>query len=195
MPISMKVSIDFSQFKQALSQLGEKHFRAAGMIAVNDTARQANNLAVKLVAKESGLKSSDVRKRVRIIRASRSTLTAIVRGSGRALPLYTFNARQTKAGVSAKAWGKRKVYRGSFIATMRTGHVGVFTRTGDDRLPIKELFGPGVAGTMGRAEVRAQIEALIRERLPINVKRQMERRLRAISGKARLAAAAKSKLR
>jgi hypothetical protein len=32
----------------------------------------------------------------------------------------------------------------AFIARMRSGHTGVFRRTGDTRLPIVELFGPSI---------------------------------------------------
>lgn len=195
MAVDVRVSIDFSAFDAALTELGPKNFNAAAMIAVNETARQVNSKAASLVAKEAGFKVADVRKRLRMIKATRTTLTAIVRGSGRAMPLSTFGARQVAKGVSANAWGHRKVYPGAFLATMKTGHRGVFKRLGDDRLPIKELFGPGVASTMGQPAIRAALEQLISERLPINLQRQFERRLRALSGKAKLSAAARQKLR
>ncbi|MBK8159133.1 MAG: phage tail protein [Rhodospirillaceae bacterium] len=195
MSIGIKVQIDFSAFSEALDALGDKHFRAAGMIAVNDTLRQANKAAVSAIAKAGSIKVADVRKRLRAIKATRENLTGILRASKYALPLVAFSARQVKAGVTAREWGQRRTYKGAFIATMKTGHRGVFKRVGDDRLPIRQLWGPGVGHVMRAPDVRADLEALIRERLPINLKRQIERRLRVISGKAKLSAASQRKLR
>jgi len=36
---------------------------------------------------------------------------------------------------------KRTLVRSAFIATMSSGHTGVFTRRGPERLPIRELLG------------------------------------------------------
>jgi hypothetical protein len=37
--------------------------------------------------------------------------------------------------------GKRTLVKGAFVATMKSGHVGIFRREGKARLPIKELRG------------------------------------------------------
>ena len=59
------------------------------------------------------------------------------------IPLFDFGARQTKRGVSYNLGG-RKTLAGAFIATMPTGHEGVFMRKGANRLPIQERFGPSL---------------------------------------------------
>lgn len=48
------------------------------------------------------------------------------------------NARQTKAGVRQGS----KFYQGAFLATMKSGHLGIFERRGKSRLPIVEVGQP-----------------------------------------------------
>jgi len=180
------IRVDASRFMAALDALKPAQARAASVVAVNETARQTTSFATRLVAKDLGLKVGDVRAKMTVIRATKSNLLAIIRPSGRAIPLYAYKARQTKRGVSATAWGKRKLYRGTFIAMMPGGHVGVFKRVGATRLPIKELFEPSIGHAFGREPTRSQIEAFIRQKLPVNVARQLQRRLRVLSGKVSL---------
>jgi hypothetical protein len=68
--------------------------------------------------------------------------------SGAPVPVAAFPHRQTKRGVSvAINQGARALIRSAFVATMRSGHRGVFTRAGpgSPRLPIKELFSTRVS--------------------------------------------------
>ena len=60
---------------------------------------------------------------------------------GGLVPVADFPHKQTRGGVSVIInTGKRVLIKGAFEATMRSGHVGVFMRKGQGRLPIKELF-------------------------------------------------------
>lgn len=62
--------------------------------------------------------------------------------SAKPVPLVAYPHRQTKKGVSVEVnRGKRTLVKGSFKASMKSGHQGVFKRTGKARLPIKELRG------------------------------------------------------
>jgi len=47
-------------------------------------------------------------------------------------------------GVTARLGGRTKRYSNAFLATMASGHQGVFQRKTTARLPIKELFGPSI---------------------------------------------------
>jgi hypothetical protein len=61
--------------------------------------------------------------------------------SGALVPVAAFPHRQTKKGVSvAINVSSRKTIRSAFIATMRSGHEGVFVRRGKKHLPIREAF-------------------------------------------------------
>ena len=62
--------------------------------------------------------------------------------SGEPVPLVAYPYRQTKKGVSVEVnRGKRTLVKGSFVATMASGHKGVLQRRGKARLPLRELFG------------------------------------------------------
>jgi hypothetical protein len=49
---------------------------------------------------------------------------------------------RSQGGVAVEVnTGKRTIVRGAFLATMRSGHEGIFRRRGSARLPIHELLG------------------------------------------------------
>jgi hypothetical protein len=87
------------------------------------------------------------------------------RGSGKEIPLAKYPARQTKRGVSVLVnKGKRKLVRGAFLATMKSGHTGVFRREGKQRLPIKHALSSRVSDVFhdaGRAEGVTRRGALV----------------------------------
>lgn len=61
------------------------------------------------------------------------------------IPLADYPRGQTKTGVTVGVnKGKRSLIKGAFLATMKSGHQGVFVREshgkGSKRLPIRELF-------------------------------------------------------
>jgi Prophage minor tail protein Z (GPZ) len=57
------------------------------------------------------------------------------------VPMADYPFRQVKRGVSvAINKGARSLVKGAFVATMQSGHTGVFVRKGKARLPIEELF-------------------------------------------------------
>jgi hypothetical protein len=71
---------------------------------------------------------------------------------GTRIPVSAFNPRQVQAGVSVGInAGKRKTIKHAFIATMKSGHTGVWVREGNSRLPIRELYTTRVADLFGDA--------------------------------------------
>ncbi len=114
--------------------------------SINRTLRSAKGKAAKRIAQDIKVKQKQIRRQVAISKANHKRWQGSLTIWGRAVPLIGFGARQTKRGVSymlAKAEG-RQMIPSAFIATMPTGHRGVFTRTTDERLPIRERFGPSV---------------------------------------------------
>jgi hypothetical protein len=82
---------------------------------------------------------------------------------GKPLPLIAFGARQTRAGVSVEVTkGKRSIINAAFIATMQSGHKGVFMRRGPKRIaskgryagkmrqPIYELFTATISSALAK---------------------------------------------
>lgn len=111
--------------------------------ALNRSIASARTAMVAVIAPDIGLKSGDVRDRLRIQEATNDRAVARLYASSKRIPVIDFNAKASKrGGVTARLPGSP--YRRAFIATMGTGHRGVFERKGKPRLPIRELFGPSI---------------------------------------------------
>lgn len=115
--------------------------RKAGATALRDMRseatkriRQRKRIAPKYISRALSLarpRGSDI-----------ASMSWAVNVSGEPVPLVAYPHRQTAKGVSVEVnRGKRTLIKGAFVATMKSGHEGVFRRTGKARLPIKELRG------------------------------------------------------
>jgi hypothetical protein len=127
-------------------------------------------------------------------RATKGKPEAEITGRGRGLALSYFDAKQEGQSVRTLGIGKEKFksvirktgrrYGGkvtvlvrkiggrkevvtdprSFIAQTKSGHIAVFQRIGKARLPLKELFGPGVAGLFGNKKIFDNMNRIITEK-------------------------------
>lgn len=158
---------------RTLSHAEREVFPRAAARAINRTAQTIMSQSIREIAKRMGVRQKDVRDVTRLNRATPSRLFAVITFRGRPLNLIRFKARQTKRGVSATPWGKRRVFPMTFIATVR-GREGVFVRQKVGgrrvgRLPIRGVTGPGVAKTAAgpalTAARRAEVARLLPERL------------------------------
>ena len=85
------------------------------------------------------------------------------------------------AGVTAKAWGRAKVYKSAFIARGGSGNTVVFTRTGSGRdSKLKALHGPSVRNTFIKPAMETIMQNKGRERLPIELQRSLNRAMKGI---------------
>lgn len=170
------VKADIKAALRELNRVQREQVPKAAARALNTTASQVQSAAVKELAAETGLKQKDVREVLRRTRATWTNLVAAVIATGRAVNLIRFT-RQTRdaarkgPGVRANAWGKPRVYRGTFIGNQgRT----VFVRQGEGRLPIKPVHGPSIPREMAREKVKKHLEQTIKTRWPINFARELK---------------------
>jgi len=133
------VRLDASKWEAALKKLGKAAPKAV-IRALNRSIVSSRAVMARAVATDLGVKVSVAKDAMWTANATASNPTARLSAQGARLPLMAFGARQTKRGVSAKVEGQRKVYPGTFLATMRSGHQGAFGRRGQTRLPIDERF-------------------------------------------------------
>ena len=115
--------------------------------AAKRTAITGRTLATRQIAKEAGLKVSVVRRSVR------SQGSQII-GEGGIINLGAFAARRRRRGISARPYGRRRLFRGAFFIG-----AGVFRREPDGQNPnrpgkltkhsqrVRPLGGPGIANT------------------------------------------------
>lgn len=115
--------------------------RKAGATALRDMRSET----VKRIRFRKRIRSRYISRALTLRRAKGSDIAAMewaIDVSGEPVPLVAYPHRQTRNGVSVEVnRGKRTLVAGSFVATMRSGHQGVFRRRGNGRLPIDELRG------------------------------------------------------
>lgn len=137
--------------------------------------RVATAAAREMKSAGYNLKISDIKKGLTKQKATANNLTARVVASGKPIPLIRYSARQTNKGVTVNVLNGRKLIAHAFIATMPSGHTGVFIRQGTGRhkrvtkgsktswhaLPIKELFGPGVPDGLANRSVQEALQRVV----------------------------------
>ncbi len=119
----------------------KRALRKAGATALRDMRSEAS----KRIRARKRIKTRYISRALTMRRATGSDIAAMswaLNVSGEPVPLVAYPHRQTKKGVSVEVnRGKRTLIKGSFVATMKSGHAGVFRRQGKARLPIEELRG------------------------------------------------------
>lgn len=186
---SVNVKADISQALRKINASKEDVAKAVPR-ALNKTATTVRaEAARKIVSVGYGMKIAAIKRNLSIRRATASERVAIVRATGKPIPLINYGARQTKPGVSVAVLHGRKTVRHAFIATMKSGHKGVFIRAdvhegavnakgfkvtrmraaaaSKHGLPIDELFGPGVPSAFGNQAVQTAIAQVARERFGV----------------------------
>ena len=142
--------------------------------ALNKTITGVQTDSVAEVSKIITPTKTAIRKTFKLKKANYRQVSAAVRSTGKPIPLINYKARQTaKKGVTVQIYkkGERESWPYSFIATMRSGHKGVFSREKPPyktnkskklpwkrlspkyRLPINEKFGPTIPDIMKRDSV------------------------------------------
>ncbi len=159
------VRADISQAVQFLNDLQRQIIPAATARALDRTATNARTEAIKTIREETGLPTTLIRDRLQIRGATRDRLVATITALKAAPNLARFQARQTKQGVSANAWRKRRVYPKTFL-----GNAGrtVFKRIGKARLPIAPVYGPSVPRTFLQKRAQQAIERAVESRFQHN---------------------------
>jgi hypothetical protein len=173
--------IDASDLSRWISVLEVAPARgaAAMRMAVNDAGNAARTRVIRTLAAQMGLPNSTVRQGLMTRPATRDLIYEI-NSAGGYLSLKSFDAEQRRAGVSARPWGQRRIFRGTFIVPRLGGQV--FRRTTRARFPIVKLWGPAMPQELVRGAVPNAFEATARARLPARLTRHLERLFPDIAG-------------
>lgn len=160
---TFSLKLDTTEARRNILRLKAKSAPAVAR-ALKRAGESARTVMVREMSRDLGLKSSTVRDEVKVDIVGRggepSEMSVRVSVSGARIPLIEFGAKGREPsrgrgpGVSAKLRGGRGRYPHAFIATMHSGHRGVFQRVpGANRhgpaphrsqLPIVELRGPSL---------------------------------------------------
>ena len=113
----------------------------AGMTALRDMRTEAS----KRVRRMKKIRPKYIKRALTLSRprgGDISDMSWSLNVSGQPVPLIAYPHRQTRKGVSVEVnRGQRTLVKSAFIATMASGHEGIFKRRGKARLPIHELLG------------------------------------------------------
>jgi len=173
----MEVKVN-SNFKKALRDIGNvprKYVQKAMVTALNKVGAEVVTQAKKELAGATGLKQNIVAKKTKQDKAKKGEETYSIHIKSRYLNVIEFGARQTKKGVSAKVWGKRKVYRGAFIGSGRnSGKQLVFKKRKNAPKRIEALHGASLPREFERQDMAKIFNKKIKTRFPILFKRALE---------------------
>ncbi|GHV50412.1 hypothetical protein FACS1894216_02560 [Synergistales bacterium] len=185
--ISISLSLKEEQLRLALDALRRIPKGAEKAIArsVNRALEGARTDAIKTICAEYAIKPSEVRKTFHIIRASAGKLTGQIISAGGPIPLIKFNVKPKKPPnqKDVKIGRRRTVVAGvkfgnavamphSFVAQMKSGHIGVFARKSGSRT-IKQHYSPAVPQMLGNKDVLKYIEEQAHERLDKELRHQI----------------------
>ena len=181
----MEVKVN-SNFKKALRDIGNvprKYVQKAMVTALNKVGAEVVTQAKRALKDATGLKAGVVAKKIKKDKARRGDEEYSIFIKSRYLNVIEFNARQTKKGVSAKAWGKRKNYRGAFIGRgQNSGKELVFKKVRDPKR-IKAVHGASLPREFVRQDMEKIFNKKIKTRFPILFKRAIEFQMLKATGR------------
>lgn len=160
--ISFDITSGVNKMVRGIREDQKKNIPIALSQTINKTVKKARTEADKEIRKELNLPKKRVFKGLTIFKSNRRKLVGRLVASGGAIPLIDFKARQTKKGVGFKVKKEkgRRLLKGAFIATMRNGHRGVFTRSTKSRLPIKEAFSTSIPQAFSNKKIKESLVKL-----------------------------------
>lgn len=145
----LQFTLDTSKVDDFLD-LAPKKTSLAVLRAVKRGGMAAHTAAARVVSRDIRLKVGTVKKAISLTPPNARTLTATLAAGLKRIPLIKLGA---KGPIPSKGKGRGVSYRSklgsgrltfAFIATMESGHTGVFKRKGRTRLHIQELFGASI---------------------------------------------------
>lgn len=160
-----------------------KNMPKAFVSAMNRVSTGLRTEAVRKVRETYVIKAGDVRKTIKITKANPARMEMMMVSRGRNIPLIKFRTtpRQPRSRppkvlkAQVKKAGGKKPIPGAFVAQMRSGHIGVFERSGKRRLPIRELYGPAVPSMLSEPGVQEHIEQEAQRRMADRLDHEVNR--------------------
>lgn len=189
--MQIKITSDIHKVLAQLQRVQKEGIPVATQRALNRTAEQARTEASREISREWGFKVREAKDAIRLKRATRTHLVAVLEPTGNRKPLYkqATSAKQTKQGVIAKIGGKARLYKHAYLAKMPSGHTGIFRTKGGRRgpvkmgktgkrytseLPIVELRAPSIPTAFVAKRTQDLMQKAIKEKFPVNFEREMK---------------------
>lgn len=160
--------------------------------ALNKAGAKANTVLKRDISKSYNLAQKEFAANLKQIKGGPGRLQYQIRGTGRQIPIIKVKGakKQTPLGVRINTGSGARVLRGHFIATMPSGHTGVFIRKSGAKhkprrnlttgklqyhaLGITERKFPSIAHMVSNNERGVRVFAFVRREYPIQLKRQLD---------------------
>jgi len=151
--------------------------------ALNRTAEMARTEASRSIRDEGyNYTAAEIKAAMSLFKASSGSLVASIKVKRKVKSLMLFSPRESKAGVTVKVHGAKKLIKGAFIGQLRNGSQGVYVedkaagktvvrhakqykkggRGGWHDFPIRKLYGPSVGGSYSTDRIQEIMEQMIR---------------------------------
>ena len=151
--------------------------------ALNRTGEMARTDASRKLRDDGyNFTASEIKQAMSLLKATQGRLVTSIKVKCRVKSLMQFSPRESKAGVTVKVHGQKKLIRGAFIGQLRNGRQGVYVedkaagktvvrhskqykrggRGGWHDFPIRKLYGPSVGGAYSTERIQLIMEQMIR---------------------------------
>lgn len=175
-----ELEIDATQIEHLadLFKMAEQQAPQAIARAIRRTGDMTATQVVRALVKQTGLKRAVI---VRAVKKMPRGATYLLKSRGGNVSLKYFGARETRRGVSAAPWNKRRVFSGAFTkGGLFPNRVGlslngqVFARAGSSRLPIvKQKSNLYIPKEMLGGATRAAFLHTVAKVLPVRLRHEI----------------------
>lgn len=166
--MELNVRADVKEVLAMLNETQKSVIPKAASRAINKTMTTVNAQAAREIKKDIGgkISISEIKASMAINKTNPKALYAALYAKGRRIPIIKIDpaAHQDGSGVNYKTGKGRGHIPHAFVATMRSGHRGVFKRKSSTRLPIQELHGPSIPKVFINNVIMEAMERIAKER-------------------------------
>jgi len=173
MTLKLDIRSDIKQHTRKLTKIQRRILPKVQQQAINRTVQKVRTETIREISKITGLKQKDIRAKMSKKLATKLNLVGAIIAKAFAPNLARFNARLIKgaAGITAKAWRVKRVYKGTFFGNKKRT---VFKRTGESRLPIAPVHGPSLPRTFISKQVQKVMKRTARVTFSKNFKQILD---------------------
>lgn len=167
--------------------------------ALNRVIEMARTQSVRdLRADGYAIKASEWKAAVKLTFAARGKRAVRMRVPRVTKSLMEFSPSETKAGVTVKIHGQRKLIRGAFIGQLQNGRTGVYVEDknagkvilrrakqykrgstgGWMSYPVRKLYGPSLGGMFVNEKVQATLDRFVDQKFEERLRHEVKRIVR-----------------
>lgn len=151
------VKLEVNAVLKSLNKLQYEIVPIAASRALNKTLTTVSAEAARQIKADlGGLKIREIKAQFKKLLSRPRALTVTLIATGKRIPVIKLDphAMQTGTGVTYHTGKTVHEIPQAFLATVKNGHYGVFTRRGKSRLPISEKFGASIPKVFLNAAVQ-----------------------------------------